>query len=543
MLQLSLWGQSAVEAIAFDDIRDNLKVSSATINNWVRKGLLTKIAPNQVSRHSYNDFIKRQVGHSRLTSRANKLHKDRKPSGSFDLASSAVDSLAQAYEDSLPESYRNKEGIYYTPDYIVNDILAAISREDCGDKLFLEPCCGAGNFVLAAVDYGIRPENIYAFDTDETAVEITKKRLLDKTGYNSPNIICGDFLRECRKLRLQFDYIFTNPPWGKKHSKTEKEHFSRLFSTGKSSDTSSLFLYAALPLLKDGGKLGYLLPDSFFNISTFEDARSKCLKYKIERITDYGRPFKGLMTKAVSITLVKDEVCASDEVKCGIFGKQTYKRRQKGFAETVKHIFNFGATEEEAEVLEYLFKQEHICLKGNTRWALGVVTGDNKGMLHTSQEGKMVPIYRGKDIHSHGFDKPAYFIDPDLSGCQQVAPAEFYSAPLKIVYRFISDHIVCLADNSGSLVLNSANLFITDEDFPISMYQLSELLNSDLMNWLFRKIFATHKVLRGDLESLPIWVGYFTKHDEFDENKLLEFLNIVRENGTYRIKEQNHFCL
>jgi site-specific DNA-methyltransferase (adenine-specific) len=35
--------------------------------------------------------------------------------------------------------------------------------------------------------------------------------------------------------------------------------------------------------------------------------------------------------------------------------------------------------------------------------------------------------------------------------------------------------------------------------------QLAEIMNSDLTNWLFKQLFHTHKVLRGDLEVLPIF--------------------------------------
>ena len=79
-------------------------------------------------------------------------------------------------------------------------------------------------------------------------------------------------------------------------------------------------------------------------------------------------------------------------------------------------------------------------------------------------------------------------------------------------------------------------MLIPDANFPLSGRQLADVMNSALMNWLFRMLFATHKILRGDLEMLPIFADYFREYAEFDENKYLDFLNLEEKDGTYRIK-------
>ena len=63
------------------------------------------------------------------------------------------DDVSSKYESSLSDSYKNKEGIYYTPQYIVEDMLKDIV--DVEDKTFLDPCCGSGNFIIEAIKKGI----------------------------------------------------------------------------------------------------------------------------------------------------------------------------------------------------------------------------------------------------------------------------------------------------------------------------------------------------------------------------------------------------
>src|SRR5258706_492951 len=81
---------------------------------------------------------------------------------------------------SLSDSYRNKEGIYYTPVDIVNDLLT-FKKDELENKTFCDPCCGSGNFLVRALELGINPENIFGFDIDPIAVEIAKKRIHEKS--------------------------------------------------------------------------------------------------------------------------------------------------------------------------------------------------------------------------------------------------------------------------------------------------------------------------------------------------------------------------
>jgi site-specific DNA-methyltransferase (adenine-specific) len=125
-----------------------------------------------------------------------------------------------------------------------------------------------------------------------------------------------------------------------------------------------------------------------------------------------------------------------------------------------------------------------------------------------------------------------------MSAFQQVAPKELYEAPEKLIYRFISSKLVFYHDTNQSMILNSANLVIPDEAFPVSMKVLARYLSSDFMNWVYGKIFSTHKVLRSDIERLPIFADQLITMQNFDEQKLLQEIGIKREqNGSYRIKK------
>lgn len=107
-----------------------------------------------------------------------------------------------------------------------------------------------------------------------------------------------------------------------------------------------------------------------------------------------------------------------------------------------------------------------------------------------------------------------------------------------MIYRFISSKLVFFYDDQQRHVLNSANMLVPHKNFLVATKMLAELLNSEFMNWVFAKLFNTHKILRGDLESLPIHSGLLENASDFDEARYLEKLYIEKNrNGTYRIKK------
>ena len=528
--------------ISIKSAAEQLNVSVTSIHNWIKEGIL-KTVNNSLTQECIDDFKRDYLNKNKLSSRANKQYKDIHNHNQLteDIclkvnSELSGEELSDCYESSLSESYKNKEGIYYTPQYIVEDMMRDIV--DVENKTFLDPCCGSGNFIIEAIKKGFSPENVYGFDIDENAVLITKKRIKDLCGYKSENIVCADFLScqpsaiSCQPSAvshqpsvLRFDYIFTNPPWGKKLNKKDKNNYSELYNSGNSSDTSSLFYFASLQKLKENGKIGFLLPDSFFNITTFEDARKSLLNLNIERLIDYGKPFKGLMTKAMAFVAVSCQPSAvSNDVSCEIYDVKKHLRSQRSFFDIPKHILNFHIEEKESEIIRHVFSLPHLTLKDNADWALGIITGNNNKICHNENREGLVPIFRGKDIFKDKIAEPSLFIDKNLEGCRQVADISYYEAEEKIVYRFISNNIICHYDTEQRYILNSANLFILKEGFPLSHKQVSDLLNSDFMNWLFRSIFNTHKVLRSDLELLPIWHEYFQQYPEFSEESLKEYL-------------------
>lgn len=541
--QHNLFGDLEAQTITIEESSTRLGVSPATIRNWIKTGYLEQVGKGKITLKSLELFESEVSGKEKLNQRANKSLKDshnREETVStflnkISLSADSPEKLGVEYEKSLSDSYRNKEGVYYTPSEIVRDLFEVTG--DVENALFCDPCCGSGNFVVRALELGFKPENIYGYDIDPIAVEITKARIYEITGYKSDNINVANFLDiACEREITKYDYIYTNPPWGKKIQKKTRASIGSRLGAGSSVDTCSLFFFACIKSLKKNGELGLLLPEAFFNIAVFEDARIKALELSIERLIDYGKAFKGLVSKAQAIVLRN---CASDPssaILCSGNGTW-FKRSLDSFRNNPKSILNLYCNNEDADTLQHLMSVPHITLKDKALWGLGIVTGNNKKFIKSSPENGYIPVYKGSDIHPEGLKEASNYIPSDMKLYQQVAPLGLYKAKEKLIYKFISSKLCFFYDDKQRFILNSANMLIPNEDFPVSTKILGELLSSDFMNWVFSRIFNTHKILRGDLESLPIHNQYLEGISSFDEDDYLNKLGIEKvKNGTYRIK-------
>jgi len=532
-------------SVSIPESARQIGISPATVRNWVKTGYLKINGTGDILEDSILTIQGLGEDTKKLTSRANKTKKDahdHKQVASEILKhikkkSTDPELLGQEYENRLSESFRNIEGIFYTPKEVIQNLFLSL-KKDIDSAIICDPCCGTGNFLIEALKIGFKTENIYGFDTDSVAVEIAKERIFRFSGIKSENIKNIDFLSYAANHETHnYDYIFTNPPWGKKMPKEQRENLGQVFSSGSATDTCSLFFFACLKNLKENGELGLVLPEAFFNISTFEDARKKALEHTIERFIDYGKAFKGLITKTQGIVLRKTALNSKNQIICEAHNTKKY-RTQKSFLKNPKTIINHTCGQDEADTLDYLFQLPCIKLKGNAKWGLGIVTGNNsKHVLATPKEG-YIPVYKGSDISCHQLKPATSFVQPDFSKFQQVAPKELFLVKEKLIYKFISSRLIFFFDDKQRFVLNSANFLIPDTSFPLKTKVLGELLSSDFMNWVFAKTFNTHKVLRGDLESLPLFSQYLENISSFNEDVYLSKIKIEKKkNGAYGIKK------
>ncbi len=400
------------------------------------------------------------------------------------------DVLGLIYQLSRTEGEKNINGAYYTPGYIIEKMLCEckMSKKDT----FLDPCCGSGAFLMSLKN--VSPENLYGYDIDPIAVMLAKFNLIIKyKDYDFyPNITVCDFTKTNRK---KYDYIITNPPWGAFKTKTQ--------------ESFSLFIKNGLSNLSDNGKLIYLLPFSFLSVKKYSDLRRYILEnYRLNNIQVLSEKFSGVLTKSIILSLSKDRPY------------NTFRYSEENINEEVAiaDILNTKdasltfISQKDRKILKKIYLKKEYDLK-DSKWGLGIVTGNNKEKIHNIKTEGSEPIFSGKNIVPYKLLPENQYIYYKREDFQQAAHDDIYRAPEKLIYRFISRYPVFAYDNSGALALNSANILIPEiQGFSIKTVMC--FLNSELYKYIYMVKFSDIKVLRSNLEELP-FIKIDKKTDEF----------------------------
>ena len=235
---------------------------------------------------------------------------------------------------------RNNQGIYYTPQYIVRHIVQTtltpiLERmgKDAHAITVVDPACGSGAFLIEVFDVldrhfaqldpttpsrerreRILLHNIYGVDLDEQAVEVTRLNLVLRAAHERQklpmlsNIQRGNSLVEADEVagarlgfswekgfplvmeRGGFDVVVGNPPYVRQEYLPAqfKEYALTHYTTANG--TADLYVYfveRGFSLLKEGGRLGYILPNKWLRAKYGQNLRGY-LADKVEQVIDFG---------------------------------------------------------------------------------------------------------------------------------------------------------------------------------------------------------------------------------------------------------------
>jgi SAM-dependent methyltransferase/predicted site-specific integrase-resolvase len=439
------------------------------------------------------------------------------------------DILGLVYQSLSTEGSKAEGGSYYTPKKVVDEIIDSYVQKN---HLVLDPCCGSGQFLLSVARKVKDPTKIWGFDIDEKAVRLARLNLIlhfPDIDFE-PHIYHKNTLTETNLSGLfsennipRFDVIATNPPWGVHFSKNETYELQNLFPEIKSGEAFSYFIQKGLELLKEDGVLSFVLPEAILNIKTHRDIRGTLVnKTTVKKVKYLNRVFKNVFTPVIRLDVVNKKPHSSNTIQAEKDGS-IYEIEQSRIQNNADHILNVFTDTADISLFDKTYSIEHTTLKDKAEWALGVVTGDNKKHLSDKKTKTNEPILTGKDIKKFTTVPAQNFIEFNPDDFQQVAPVYKYRAKEKLIYKFISKELVFSYDDKQTLTLNSANILIPKvEDYPIKT--ILALFNSSLYQLLYQKKFGAIKILKGDIEQLPLPIIDKKKHKEIEHlvNKLLD---------------------
>lgn len=463
--------------------------------------------------------------------------------------------LGEIYENLACD--RRTQGLYYTPEAIIDFILAkTVSHCDItlNPKVrIIDPSCGCGSFLLKAYDLlfakftaaksqlehqspisdwsdvaihnHILKFNLWGADIDSLACDITFASLVLKNKYNedsaNPNIIVTDSLNQRDDIMAtqkerdfwsqQYDFVIGNPPYlsfglrGAK--KADLEYLDYLRDTYTSAQYKLsiyvLFMQRGIEMLSTGGKLGFIVPDSFLLGRYYSKIREYILENtQIDLIAHIASPvFKKatvgylticVFTKQSKLSINKNALINiyqlhESEINCSLQPQCQYEQRY--FALMPHKRFRIFFSEQAKNLVDRL-DEMGVALK---KFASG-----HTGIRALSGQSNIISINRpsqtwqrglisGSQVHRYGLEYHGHWLNVDPMKLYKGGWNDRIIKQRKILVRQTGYSLTCSIDNYGYFHLNNLHSFVINQH-DLTLDYLLLLLNSRLLSFYYHVV-------------------------------------------------------
>lgn len=228
---------------------------------------------------------------------------------SISLADSSNDANGLAFQKFLAHQEKDGRGQFFTPESVIDFCVEMIQPKS--NETIIDPACGSGGFLISSLKHLLKnnqktkaenfvTKNLFGLEINKSIARIAKMKLLLEAN-GQTNIFCTNSLEDLDEVRLivsgalhkksfgGFDIVLTNPPFGTlgkitntkilsqydlgyKWTGSENQFYkTKTLSNGQAAEI--LFIERCLQLLKEGGRLGIVLPNGHFENPSLEYLR------------------------------------------------------------------------------------------------------------------------------------------------------------------------------------------------------------------------------------------------------------------------------
>jgi len=520
-----------------------------------------------------------------------------------DDQSFGLDIVAKFYEKIVPHSQRKTTGEFFTPIQIVDYILKSVgytAQQDIENKKLIDLSCGSGSFLIRAVNVLLEKlrKQIKLKENSELtakqAKEIITKIKVNISGIDINPIACIlcqinfyftlfdllNFIIESNKeykipvfdifnkdtlqfnFNNKYDYVVGNPPY--LFIRAIPQDYRKIIEklpleTNKGQyDYYQIFIELGIKNLKEGGKMGYIVPDSLLALSNRKLLRKYIFNHtKIKEICVVGSGFKDPVVSNIILVLQKEgielqrlnnkiivsKVLKNDQIENSLIQKDLVEWDYK---------FLIHLNQKDREILKLLNSKfanlKDLMIDSQFEISLnrGVELGKEGEIIYCDSCNRYLPLPKGSlfcticgsDLNPNAIEKIVVASIP--KGLESSYKPFIYSLNRYFIkeYRFIKvnvdginykdlsnyrnrivirqlsqDNLICAAYETDALSSQSIyNVKIYQTSIvEFNHFYLLGLLNSRLLSFYFLKTFGSYKtlfprILIEKLKTLPIKV-------------------------------------
>ncbi len=432
----------------------------------------------------------------------------------------------------------------------------------------LDPACGSGAFLNAALQFlmaehslidemqakvtgdaivfqgienSILENNLYGVDINEESVEIAQLALWLRTAKPrrklntlNKNIKCGnslisdpavagdkafDWQKEFPQVfeKGGFDVVIGNPPYIRPHKMADKDkvyYWNRYSSAQQKTDIYAFFVEFGCLLMKKNGKLGYIIPKTWWSIQSFKKLRELLLfQYNLHKIGLLPQRVFEDATVETALLFVDNTIKQSDLTFVNVENNKLIKVVPK---KDIISDLERNITYEEEQKLSNVTLLGDLC-----DIIVGIVTGDDEKYCRFEKLTDLdKPAIRGANISRYGLLYTGEYLwynpeemakDSDAKpkstlkgGGRQCSPkqASDFELPEKIVLQRIAKKLTACID-THQYYAHSSVVVIKPTPLYSTKYILATLNSCFIDKWLRAKS-SNISLNVGTLRQIPI---------------------------------------
>ena len=465
--------------------------------------------------------------------------------------------LASAYANWVGNEVRTQQAFYFTPpklaDRLIDDLIfrgASLATHHwhdpaCGGAAFLVPI--AQRMAKELTSKGMTAKTVLKHiethisgnDLDDTLLEISVQFLLMalqevaiQTNYTpSFQLAKGDSLLAVHDLKSAPDVVACNPPYRKLNAVETKKYRGQFDDVIRSQpNIYGLFIRKTIEIVKPGGLVGLLTPTSFLSGASFSKLRRVVAgRTQIAQIDMLGNRKTTFISveQQTAITVLKTEIrqqrAASADIYA-LFANGSFSEVGKCEIPSSGEAWPIPRSAEDVDLLSRTKEWPHRLIDYGYVPRVGhlVAYRDERTRFESRPKRKnqscIVPIVWAGDIAPSGFihgrqhkvQRADYFVevsDPNHSSV--------ISAPSVLLQRLTSNdqpHRLIACDvpdkwqrrEGGFVAENHVITLIAKQDSQWSPKQIASLMNSVVVNRLYRAISGATNVAVSEMAQLPL---------------------------------------
>ncbi len=224
------------------------------------------------------------------------------------LTDSSNDAKGLAFQKFLSHREKDGKGQFFTPEPVVDFCVELIAPKK--GETIIDPCCGSGGFLYSSYQYIMKnsegvnngkviSKQLFGIDINKDIAKIARMKLLLEANVKS-NIFRHNSLDDLDAIKLLlsehnasvkggFDVLLTNPPFGTAGKISDNQllsqydlgykwarsgnGFLKTKSLSNGQPAEILYIERCLQLLREGGRMGIVLPNGHFENPSLEYLR------------------------------------------------------------------------------------------------------------------------------------------------------------------------------------------------------------------------------------------------------------------------------